>query len=1154
MPERTTHLIRPLLALIVIVAGGGLCVCGTVARAQADPPAGSEKAREVLDQARTLLEAGRLVRAQDALRRFIVNRERLAPSPEQLDRAMDLVSSVRGAMRTADPLEISLQKADLAIERGDLREAQRQAAAVTRSSTAPAQTAARARSIMELIQRRQADLTPIMAQMIDQALSDFRQGRYAAAKSEIEAIDRTGIRLDATENQRVRSCAQRISELELARGRFFEADEPLAGVFQPGLVHRRDEKKEADDARPEGEPAQQPPAEKAEPGQGEQPPAEEAEPEQGEQPPAEDPITRAMRLDAQRILAEADRAYEEARYAEAERKYARLLDEFGTFLSSDQTQHVEDRRTEARIRLRAEGQDLGKITQDRLLAKQQATVEVDNDLSSAREALATGDTTRARELAAKAGLTMNRAREFFSEDEFKAATDEINGLMAQIETETERILQQRLKDQEAEIQRQAKQREAQMAEDLQRRINEHLTRARALQREMKYREALEVVNQVLFLDPINPAGLVLRDLLADIIIYFEYNKIDRDRQVSYGMTSIENMRATIAPRHVMDFPPDWPALSIQRGQPIAFAEPAENRRVLAKIDSTRISAPFSDNTLGDALGYIQTMADVSMDVDWSSLGQIGITPDSRVSFNLTRELPVRTVLDRVLSKVSTDPLSRADWAVTDGILTIASDEMLRRNKVLQIYDIRDLLIEVPDYDDVPDIDLQSVLDKSRGVAGGASRGPFEQADVNGTEERLTTDEKVDRIRTLIEELVDPEGWMDNGGETGTMQELNGSLIITNTPKNHRAISGLLGQLRDIRSMQINVETRFLLVNQDFFEQIGFDLDVFINTNNNQVRAAQGVDPTIQGGDFFNFNSSRLSFGQQQAGLVRNVTGQAPVGGVAGAPNPTTIGVVNPAPFSPIAFAQNSLGLASGLAPASGIAADVLAVAPALGIAGQFLDDIQVDFLVQATQADRRSVQLTAPRLTFTNGQTSNIFVATQVSFVSDLQPIVGESAVGFDPTVSVVSEGVTMLVQGTISADRRFVTLNIDSGVTRIDSFAQQAVTAVAGGQLVNSADTQSFIQLPTVTVTRVQTTVTVPDQGTVLLGGQRLVTEFEVETGVPVLSKIPVLNRFFTNRIESREEQTLLILVKPTVLIQNEEEERNFPGLLDSLRSGFGG
>jgi len=142
-----------------------------------------------------------------------------------------------------------------------------------------------------------------------------------------------------------------------------------------------------------------------------------------------------------------------------------------------------------------------------------------------------------------------------------------------------------------------------------------------------------------------------------------------------------------------------------------------------------------------------------------------------------------------------------------------------------------------------------------------------------------------------------------------------------------------------------------------------------------------------------------------------------------------------------------------------------------------------------------------------------------------------------------------MLIDGTVTADRRYVVLNVDTTVGTIDGFRLVPVTAVAGGQLVNSQQVNSGIEAPTITVTRVQTTVTVPDQGTILLGGQRLITESEVETGVPVLSKIPILNRFFTNRTESREEQTLLILLKPTILIQNEEEERAYPGLAESVR-----
>ena len=64
------------------------------------------------------------------------------------------------------------------------------------------------------------------------------------------------------------------------------------------------------------------------------------------------------------------------------------------------------------------------------------------------------------------------------------------------------------------------------------------------------------------------------------------------------------------------------------------------------------------------------------------------------------------------------------------------------------------------------------------------------------------------------------------------------------------------------------------------------------------------------------------------------------------------------------------------------------------------------------------------------------------------------------------------------------------------------------------------------------------------MMGGQRLVGESEIEVGVPILSKIPVLNRFFTNRTIVKDERTLLILIKPTIIIQEEQEDALWPGL----------
>ena len=129
--------------------------------------------------------------------------------------------------------------------------------------------------------------------------------------------------------------------------------------------------------------------------------------------------------------------------------------------------------------------------------------------------------------------------------------------------------------------------------------------------------------------------------------------------------------------------------------------------------------------------------------------------------------------------------------------------------------------------------------------------------------------------------------------------------------------------------------------------------------------------------------------------------------------------------------------------------------------------------------------------------------------------------------------------------------------ISRLTGIDSQEITAVAGGAAGGTGvnvipAARGTIEIPTIDVTQVNTGVTIPDKGTVLLGGQRLTNEVEIETGVPVLSKLPIINRFFTNRAEIRDERTLLILMKPTIIIQSEREEEEFPGLLDQLRNPF--
>src|SRR6185437_9211518 len=123
----------------------------------------------------------------------------------------------------------------------------------------------------------------------------------------------------------------------------------------------------------------------------------------------------------------------------------------------------------------------------------------------------------------------------------------------------------------------------------------------------------------------------------------------------------------------------------------------------------------------------------------------------------------------------------------------------------------------------------------------------------------------------------------------------------------------------------------------------------------------------------------------------------------------------------------------------------------------------------------------------------------------------------FSPVPALAQSGVVLDVQATVSADRKYVTLTLRptlSTLLDLVNFTFQTGASqgsVAGGIGANVAVAPTgTVQQPELQTTQVRTTVSVPDGGTLLIGGQTLAGELEREIGTPVLSKIPFLKRLF--------------------------------------------
>lgn len=58
----------------------------------------------------------------------------------------------------------------------------------------------------------------------------------------------------------------------------------------------------------------------------------------------------------------------------------------------------------------------------------------------------------------------------------------------------------------------------------------------------------------------------------------------------------------------------------------------------------------------------------------------------------------------------------------------------------------------------------------------------------------TSEESVEEIIRVMQEMVDPDSWRDNGGVAGAVRELGGRLVVTQTRANHRLLDAFLKEL------------------------------------------------------------------------------------------------------------------------------------------------------------------------------------------------------------------------------------------------------------------------------------------------------------------------------------------------------------------------
>lgn len=233
--------------------------------------------------------------------------------------------------------------------------------------------------------------------------------------------------------------------------------------------------------------------------------------------------------------------------------------------------------------------------------------------------------------------------------------------------------------------------------------------------------------------------------------------------------------------------------------PVVGTAPGQMERATVTKLLRPVTVEFSEHRLADVMDYITTVTGAEMEVHWMDTSSaIGLDPDSTITLR-ARNVSALALLERVLEQAGSEmgEVDSNTWQFTeDGLLEVGPKESLNAHRRIEMYDINDLLFEVPDFADAPQFDLNSAFQNSGGGrggggGGGGGRSPFTQTGQGqqNRADRPTREELADNLIDMITSLVETDQWQENGGEAGSIRFFQGHLIINAPDYMHRGVNG-----------------------------------------------------------------------------------------------------------------------------------------------------------------------------------------------------------------------------------------------------------------------------------------------------------------------------------------------------------------------------
>jgi general secretion pathway protein D len=505
-----------------------------------------------------------------------------------------------------------------------------------------------------------------------------------------------------------------------------------------------------------------------------------------------------------------------------------------------------------------------------------------------------------------------------------------------------------------------------------------------------------------------------------------------------------------------------------------------------RLQQEIVGFSFENATMPEALDVLRQLKDVNIVIDDAVKSDLEAAP---VTLTVT-SLEFESALNLLLRLAGTD----YTYVLRNGVVFITNREGARGKAILRVHTVGDLTIKLTNFI------APSLILKPAGAEIDDSQPPFGKAE----EGEQIFGGGVEDLMQLVIDNIEPESW--EGGAFNIQPSGEDKLVVVHTPEVQAEVARFLNDLRRFAGLVVTIETRFLTVSDDFLQDVGVD-----------VRGLGGEKgPLVNLDDVTNGLEDAASAGFDNGGPgLPSASGSKPSAGVF----------------------YNNFGDGDYRGRTEQIFDSALGsiLSPLGGAVIQYtmIDDTDVSIIVRAVQKTRQGRLLQAPVLTVYNTQRANITLINQLSFIQDFDVEVAQTAFIADPIVGIIQDGLTLDVRPTISHDRKYVTLQLQPTIATLIRPIPTFQTSLG------ALTTPVTIQIPELIIQKSQTTVRVPDGGSLVIGGLKNISLVDMQSEVPFLAKIPILGFLFSRKGSSKEVENLMVIVTTRITDLEEEEAR---------------